>query len=289
MTEPRPEPDPGPGTAPAGDPDGDRDPGHDREHEQARVAVLLSEAGCVFADEEAGLLVEAAAGPTDLAARLARRVSGEPLEHILGWVDFDGSHLFVGPGAFVPRQRSVLVAQLAVEEARRRPSCLVLEICCGVAPIGALVARDVELARVMASDSEPVSLQYARRNLPTSEVYLSDLFASLPREAVGRVGVLAAVPPYVPDTAAGQLPRDARTSEPADALYGGPDGLDVVRAILLDAGEWLDGTGVVLMEMHRSQVATASTEASICGLSADVVRHPDGHTTVLRCRARPTA
>lgn len=252
--------------------------------------MLLSEAGCVFADEEARLLVDAAAGSIDLASQVSRRVSGEPLEHILGWVDFDGSHLFVGPGAFVPRQRSVLVAQLAVEEARRRTRCLVLEICCGVAPIGALVARDVELTRVMASDSQPVSLGYARRNLPTSEVYLSDLFASLPREAAGRVGVLAAVPPYVPDGASGQLPRDARTSESADALYGGPDGLDVVRAILRDASEWLDGTGVVLMEMHKSQVAAASTEAITRGLSPDVVRHPDGHTTVLRCKmVRPTA
>jgi len=250
----------------------------------AKTAARLAGAGCVFAAEEARLLIDNADGPDELAALVSRRVFGEPLEHILGWVEFDGLHLRVGPGTFVPRQRSLFVAALAVAEARSRNGCLVLEMCSGVAPIAAVVARDVPGARVVASD-RGASAEYARANVPAAAVYVGDLFEALPDELRGTVGVLAAVPPYVPDDAAGQLPREAREFEPSKALLGGHDGLAIVRRILCDAPGWLDDASVVLLEMHRSQTAAAAVEAAACGFSAEAVASSDEQTAVLRCTA----
>ena len=100
------------------------------------LVARLRAAGCVYAEDEAALLRAEAAGE-HLEALVARRAAGEPLETVLGWVELDGLRLRVAPGCFVPRQRTVLLARLAVEAS---PSTFV-ELCCGVAPVTALVAR----------------------------------------------------------------------------------------------------------------------------------------------------
>ena len=95
------------------------------------IVSVLRAAGCVFAEDAARLLVGAAAGP-ELDALVARRVGGEPLEQVLGWVEFAGRRVLVEPGVFVPRRRTELLVR---EAAARRPG-LVVELCCGVGAVG---------------------------------------------------------------------------------------------------------------------------------------------------------
>src|SRR5690606_11440977 len=100
------------------------------------LVARLRRAGCVFAEDEARLLREAASG-AELEALVARRVAGAPLEVLLGWTDFAGLRVAIAPGVFVPRRRSELLARLAAEALP--PGGVVVELCCGVGAIAAAV------------------------------------------------------------------------------------------------------------------------------------------------------
>ena len=112
-----------------------------------RLVARLRAAGCVFAEEEAALLLEAA-GPADrLEAMVARRVAGEPLEYVVGWAAFCGIRMVVEPGVFVPRHRTELMVDEAVRllDGATRP--VVLDVCCGSGALGAALAarREIEV------------------------------------------------------------------------------------------------------------------------------------------------
>ncbi|ONH24298.1 hypothetical protein BL253_30830 [Pseudofrankia asymbiotica] len=112
------------------------------------IVVTLRAAGCVFAEDEAALLVASADGPAGLAAMVARRCAGIPLEHVLGWAEFGGHRIVVEDGVFVPRRRTEFLVELATGLARRavadggaaavRP--VVVDLCCGSGALGAVVA-----------------------------------------------------------------------------------------------------------------------------------------------------
>src|SRR5690348_162624 len=91
------------------------------------VVARLRAAGCVFAEEEAALLVSAAAGTDELARMVARRAAGEPLEQVLGWAEFSGLRIAVEPGVFVPRRRTEFLVEQAV--ALTQPGAVVLDLC----------------------------------------------------------------------------------------------------------------------------------------------------------------
>ncbi|MDL9937964.1 methyltransferase [Gordonia sp. ABSL1-1] len=239
------------------------------------VRALVA-SGSVFAVEEASLLREAATGPDDLTERVARRLDGDPLEHIVGWVDFGDLRLRVGPGVFVPRQRSLSLARAAIAAAGGRHAPIVLEAFCGAAPIAASVRDQIPDARVHACDDDPVALIWARANLgPDAGVHESAVLSGVDAELRGRIDVIAAVPPYVPDDALDQLPREARDHEPHHALLGGPDGLDPIRALVREARFWLRPGGTLLIEMNRSQYPLLDTS----GYLADSL--DDDQTTVV--------
>ncbi|WP_258804578.1 putative protein N(5)-glutamine methyltransferase [Pseudarthrobacter sp. NS4] len=106
----------------------------------AAVASTLRSAGCVFAEEEAQLLFAEASGPAQLADCVRRRAAGLPLEYILGWAEFAGRRIKVGPGVFVPRRRTELLVKEAasiLNAAGVSASAVVLDLCCGS---GAVVA-----------------------------------------------------------------------------------------------------------------------------------------------------
>ena len=102
------------------------------------VVARLRAAGCVWAEDEAALLEDAAASADELDRLVARRVAGEPLELVLGWVEFLGRRLVVAPDVFVPRRRTELLARTALAHLDGPPGgvapSVVVEICCGVAP-----------------------------------------------------------------------------------------------------------------------------------------------------------
>jgi release factor glutamine methyltransferase len=252
------------------------------------VVASLRQGGSVYAEEEADLLLEAATDDEHLGELVRRRNEGEPVEHLVGWVAFAGLRLAVTAGVFVPRRRTELLAR---EAACVCPAGGVLvELCCGCAPVSAaVVAADPSVA-VVAADIDPAAVACAARNLPSDALTCcGDLFAPLPGRLKGRVDVLVANAPYVPTEAVAMMPREARLHEPLVALDGGPDGLEVHRRLLAEAGEWLTPEGQVLIEVAGEQVVAALAIFESHDLTAQVVGAPEiGGTVLVGNRARAT-
>jgi release factor glutamine methyltransferase len=245
---------------------------------EPQLVAALRAAGCVFAEEEARLLLDEASSPAELMAWAARRMAGEPLEYVVGWAAFAGVRVAVEPGIFVPRRRSELVVAVAVRE----PADLVVDLCCGAAPFGAALSRQWPNAEVHAADSDPDAVACARRNLPPERVHEGDLYAALPADLKGRVDLLVANAPYVPTDAIATMPRDARDHEHRVALDGGADGLAVLRRVVADAPAWLRPGGRLVVETGRDQAERLAAMAVAVGMSASIETDDEiGGTAVL--------
>ncbi|HSU01636.1 MAG TPA: putative protein N(5)-glutamine methyltransferase [Nocardioides sp.] len=239
------------------------------------VVARLRAAGCVWAEDEAALLETGAGSPEQLESWVARRVAGEPLETVLGWVELLGLRLAVVPGVFVPRRRTGLLARTTlahvptVGATGQRP--VVVEMCCGVAPVAAHLAARTARVELHAADVSAVALSCARSNVPAAELHLGDLYAALPPRLRGRVAVLAANAPYVPTDRIASMPPEAREHEPRAALDGGVDGVDVHRRLAAGAVDWLVPDGVLLVETSPSQAAATTAAMAAAGMTVEVV------------------
>src|SRR5690625_3625201 len=154
-------------------------------------------------------------------------------------------------------------------------------------PAAAPVARRVPAADLHAADTDRRALESARRNLPPSAaLHRGDGLDALPGALMGRIDVIAAVPPYVPDHAEELMPREARDHESQAALLGGRDGLEQVRRLTDAAPRWLAPGGQLLIEMHRAQarVMTDVLHATAQYARAEIVEWEEGGTAVLRLR-----
>lgn len=238
------------------------------------VAARLRAAGCVWAEDEAALLEQAASSADDLERLVVRRVAGEPLETVLGWVEFLGRRLVVAPGVFVPRRRTELLARLTVDRAGRAPGRpVVVEMCCGVAPVAA--ALEATRAEVHACDVSATALDCARSNAPSATLHHGDLYDALPARLAGRVAVLAANAPYVPSDRVADMPPEARDHEPRVAVDGGADGVDLHRLLAADAVRWLAPGGVLLVETSREQAGLTTGAMAAAGLAIAVETDDD--------------
>ena len=217
-----------------------------------RLVARLRTAGCVFAEDEARLLSETATTPDELDDLTGRREAGEPLEQLVGWVEFCGLRLAVAPGVFVPRQRTALLVREAV--ALLGPGSVLVDLGCGNGAIAAAALAAVPGLEVYAVDVDPAAVACARRNLPPDRVLEGDLYAALPRALAGGVSVVVANAPYVPTEEIALMPREARDHEHRVALDGGPDGLSVQRRVIAEAQTWLRPGGHVLVETGRGQL-----------------------------------
>ena len=250
----------------------------------AAVVTRLRSAGCVFAEDEARLLVGAATGPDELDALVARRVAGLPLEHLLGWAEFDGLRIVVGPGVFVPRRRTEALVGESVALLAGHPAPVVLDLCCGAGAIGAAVATRLACAlELHAAEIDPAAVACARRNVEPlgGHVYRGDLDEPLPSALRGRVIVLVANVPYVPTDAIAQMPPEARDHEPALALDGGADGLDVARRVAVLAPRWLAPGGHLLIETGRAQADLLVGEFTAAGLAPRIASDDDLGATLV--------
>jgi release factor glutamine methyltransferase len=245
------------------------------------VVARLRAAGCVFAEDEARLLLDAAGTPAELAALMDRRVAGTPLEHVLGWVEFCGQRIAVDPGVFVPRRRTEVLVREAVSLAR--PGAVVVDLCCGSGALGVALASTVGRVELHAADLDPGAVACARRNVGAvgGQVHAGDLFDALPPSLRGRVDVLLANVPYVPSGVIGAMPREAREHEPRGALDGGRDGLDVARQVVAAAPAWLRAGGSLLFETGEGQAPAAVDLLAGSGLRARVVTDDDCGATVV--------
>jgi release factor glutamine methyltransferase len=216
----------------------------------------LRAAGCVFAENEADVLLGAVSAPAELETMVARRVGGEPLEHIVGWAEFAGLRIAVGPGVFVPRRRTEFLVRQAAAIAR--PGAVVVDLCCGSGAVGTALLASIADPELYAVEIDPVMVTFARRNIGAAgQVFAGDLFTPLPVSLRGRVDVLVANAPYVPTDSIALMPPEARDHEPQIALDGGADGLDVHRQIVAEAADWLSPSGRLLIEVSEQQAPIA--------------------------------
>ncbi|MGO4228559.1 putative protein N(5)-glutamine methyltransferase [Arthrobacter sp. YAF34] len=263
---------------------------HDSPHEA--LTARLRAAGCVFAEDEARLLISAAQTPEALESMTSRRAAGLPLEHVLGWAEFCGLRIAVDTGVFVPRRRTeFLVRQAAalLDGWRREspvaalPSPVVVDLCCGSGAVGAALAALAGPAELHCADIDPAAVACARTNvLPLGgQVHEGDLYAPLPPGLRGRVRVLAVNAPYVPSADIETMPQEARLHEPRACLDGGVDGLEVQRRVAAGALHWLAPGGHVLIETSRRQAAGTARILRRHGLAARVLRSEELGATVV--------
>jgi release factor glutamine methyltransferase len=252
----------------------------------------LRAAGCVFAEDEADLLIAEARTAHDLAGMVDARVAGLPLEQILGWAEFCGLRIVVEPGIFVPRRRTEFLAEHAIAIARRvhRPQPVVVDLCCGSGAIGAALLAALDRIDLFAVDIDPAEVRCARRNVVNSaQVFAGDLYDPLPSTLHGDIDVLIANAPYVPTEAVALMPPEARDHEARVALDGGADGLDILRRVIDDAPRWLAPGGHLLVETSESQAPALVEAFQNSGLRARVVGSEElGATIVIGTRAQPS-
>ena len=261
----------------------------------AALVLRLRAAGCVFAEEEAALILAQAGDAAEVDRLATARESGLPLEQVLGWAALGGVRVTLAPGVFVPRRRTELMVTTAADLTAAVPAgrgpLVLLDLCCGSGAVAAAVGLALGAAgvavEVTAADLDPVAVRCAAGNLPGARVLVSDLFDQLPEDLRGRVDMLTANVPYVPTAALALMPREAREHEPPLALDGGDDGLAVLRRVAADAPAWLAPGGTLLMETSERQVPDALTALADAGLTPDVRTDDDlGAVVVLGTRRR---
>ncbi|WP_328528371.1 putative protein N(5)-glutamine methyltransferase [Nocardioides sp. NBC_00368] len=243
------------------------------------LVARLRAAGCVFAEEEAALLEAEPVSPQEREAMVVRRLAGEPLELILGWAEFCGLRIGVAPGVFVPRQRSALMVELAVQGTEHSTTRRVLDLGCGTGALGAAIAARVPDAEVWATDIDPAAVSCARRNLPSDRVLLGDLFAPLPHGLA--FDVIVANAPYVPSDQIRNLPPEARDHERHVALDGGADGLDVQRRVIEQAPKHLAPGGVLVIEAGQEQAPVTASLMREQGLVAQIHHDEELYATAV--------
>lgn len=250
-------------------------------HEEATLVERLRTAGCVFAEDEARLLADAAAASQELDELVEQRVSGQPLEYILGWVEFCSLRIAIDPGVFVPRQRTEFLVREAIAIAGS--GAVLLDLCCGSGAIGIAISSAIDGAELYASDIDPAAVRNARRNVAVSggRVFQGDLFDPLPDFLRGRVDILAANVPYVPTDAIALMPPEARDFEPRVTLDGGVDGLDILRRVAAEAPQWLASDGCLLVETSEGQALAASDIFTRSGLPPRITSSDHFHSTVV--------
>jgi release factor glutamine methyltransferase len=235
----------------------------------------------VFAEDEAELILATARTPDEVAVMVDRRATGLPLEHVLGWAEFRGLRITVGPGVFVPRRRTEFLVAQAL--ARMPYASVVVDLCCGSGAVGAALAAALGRVELHAADIDPVAVRCARRNLAAhgGHVHAGDLFEALPSDLRGRVEILAANVPYVPTAEVAHLPVEARDHEPLTALDGGADGLDVLRRVAADAPRWLAPGGCLLVETSEHQAPAAVEAFVLAGLSTRLLTSDELYANVV--------
>jgi release factor glutamine methyltransferase len=228
----------------------------------AAVTDRLAAAGCLAAAEEAAELVGAAPDAATLERWLVRREDGEPPAWIVGTTTFCDHAVHVEPGVYVPRIQTEELARRAA--AVLPPHGRAIDLCTGSGAIGAHLLASVPTATVVGVDLDLRAAACARRNGVPALV--GDLAG--PIGASGSFDVVTAVAPYVPTGELRLLPTDVQRHEPAVALDGGDDGLDLVRRVVIAAARLLRPEGRLLIEVGGDQDVALSGTFTAAGFPA---------------------
>jgi release factor glutamine methyltransferase len=207
----------------------------------------------------------------DIVAARSQRV---PLQHLLGTAAFGPVMLHVGPGVFIPRPETEALLEWATAQ-RLAPQPVIVDLCTGSGALAVALAHRRPAARIVAIDNSDTALAYARRNAQGTAIELlcADVtqLASQPgplAELDGRVDMLVANPPYVPDDTV--LDPEVVQHDPRQAVFGGPDGLAVIAPLVRLAGRWLRPSGVIGVEHDDTTSAQTVELFGRTGLFEDV-------------------
>jgi release factor glutamine methyltransferase len=240
--------------------------------------VLGISRGAVHAKAITGLVLDAEQ-LIQLIEVTERRAAREPLQHITGRAAFRSIELAVGPGVFVPRPESEGVAGIAIEALRAvaSPEPVAVDLGTGSGAIALAIATEVPHARVIGVEVSPLAFIWTKLNFreiapDNARAVFVDLAVALP-ELDGTVDVVVSNPPYIPT---GAIPRDpeVRLHDPELALYGGEDGLDVVRSVSRTAHRLLRPGGSLIIEHGELQSAAIAGLLRADGWGA-IAHHKD--------------
>jgi len=250
--------------------------------ERSRVLHALAAGGSVDPVGEADALLDASnAGVGRLEELLARRLAGEPLAWIIGWVRFCAARVRVDPGVFVPRPQTEALARQAVT--LLPADGIAVDLCAGSGAVAVVLGTARSRATVIATDVDPAAVACARRN--GVDALLGDLDEPLPLQLRRRVDVLTAVVPYVPTEELHLLPRDVLAHEPRRALDGGARGTVMLERATRAATRWLRPGGSILLELGGEQAVELSMTMLDAGLSAiRVHRDEEGRDRAIEAR-----
>jgi release factor glutamine methyltransferase len=216
------------------------------------------------------------------AVLIEERADRVPLQHLTGRAAFRHLELAVGPGVFVPRPETEQLAGWALDLLAPIAEPVVVDLGSGSGALGLAIAQEHPGARVTAVERDPVAIEWTRANAAARaaagdtpvDVMVGDMTdPALLRELDGAVHLVVSNPPYVPDGAV--VPREVAEHDPPLALWGGPDGLDVVRGLLRTAARLVvPGGGLGIEHADQQGVALPAVVRST-GDWADVTDHPD--------------
>ncbi|WP_157874080.1 putative protein N(5)-glutamine methyltransferase [Psychromicrobium lacuslunae] len=264
------------------------------------IVDRLRAAGCVFAEEEAALLIAETENQRERESLVQRRVDGFPLEYLLGWAEFYGLRIAVAPGVFVPRRRTEFLVNQALRLLPAASKPIVVDLCCGAGGIAAAIATARPTAEVHAADLDPAAVGCARQNLASfagaastsstagtelslaqASVHQGELFEALPAILRGRVSLLVVNAPYVPTEEIALMPAEARLYETSSALDGGQDGLDIQRRVAAEVSNWIAPGGHIVMETSERQAPASAELFAEQGLSVQVRSSTELAATVI--------
>ncbi|WP_244522428.1 peptide chain release factor N(5)-glutamine methyltransferase [Geodermatophilus africanus] len=224
--------------------------------------------------------------PDDAAARFealaGQRADRVPLQHLTGRAPFRHLELAVGPGVFVPRPETEQLVEWALARLAGVAEPVVVDLGSGSGAIALSIAHEHPGARVTAVERDPGAIEWTRHNAAARaaagdrpvEVLSGDMTdPGLLAELDGTVDLVVSNPPYVPDGAT--VPREVADHDPPLALWGGPDGLDVVRGLLRTAARLLRPGGGLGIEHADQQGGALPALVRASGGWTDVADHPD--------------
>lgn len=214
------------------------------------AAKRLTAAGVGSPLHDAERLAELAAGDELLyAGYVDRRAGREPLQHITGVAYFRYLELAVGPGVFIPRPETELVAQAAIDFCLTQQAPTAVDLCAGSGPLALSIAQEAPRTTVHAVEIDPVAVQWLVRNARGTSVQVHQADAATALTFLdGTVDVVVSNPPYVPIGLAGKVDPEVREHDPALALWAGSDGLDVIHDVVRRAAGLLRPDGLFVVE-----------------------------------------
>lgn len=216
---------------------------------------------------------------------LNKRTLGIPIQYLTHWVDFFSYRFLVEEGVFIPRKDTEVLVEEIVKQLNRNGNITILDLCTGCGNIAISLALEFPLARVYGTDISSKAISVAIENtrrlgvIERVKFLMGDLFepVSLGRSA----DLIVSNPPYIKKSDLGNLPKEVK-AEPLHTYYGGEDGLNVIRKIIVQAREYLSRGGMLAIEVGYDQARTVKNLMEECGYrGVKIVRDLGGNERVI--------